>query len=334
MEKYFVLLSGESIDLAKEEIITLLNTNQCFPKGITIQDRILKFSSKEKPDLSNGALYHFICKEILTSSKNINEILEQLKAIDFKKIINDGSFCVRIKRISGFSSPSLSPYLEETIGEIIYLMTNNPVNLKNPDTLFTGIFLENEFIFGPNIGMNLRFNYNRRTPSKRDFFLPTSMHPLLARAMVNLSSPKKHYTFLDPFVGTGGILLEAEMIGCNCIGCDVSGSTIRGARKNITDKTSLIVSDCRHVPLRKIDVISTDPPYGKNSILKGEKKSLIHDFILEAKKITKSNSKICFATPDDFNFDNLKSKIKKYEYFDYYVHRSLTRRIWVIEFYF
>ena len=140
MEKYFVLLSGESIDLAKEEIITLLNTNQCFPKEITIQDRILQFSSREKPDLSNGALYHFICKEILTSSKKIEEILSRLKEVKFKKIVNDGSFCVRIKRVSGFSSPSLSPYLEETIGEIIHLMTGNPVNLKKPDTLFTGIF--------------------------------------------------------------------------------------------------------------------------------------------------------------------------------------------------
>jgi len=50
---------------------------------------------------------------------------------------------------------------------------------------------------------------------------------------VNLSSIKKGETMLDPFCGTGGIVLEAGLVGANVIGSDVEEKMIEGCKKTL-----------------------------------------------------------------------------------------------------
>ncbi|GAH56289.1 unnamed protein product, partial [marine sediment metagenome] len=57
--------------------------------------------------------------------------------------------------------------------------------------------------------------------------------PKIARALVNLSGVKEKELFLDPFCGTGGILIEAGEIGARVIGIDVQGKMVRGAEENL-----------------------------------------------------------------------------------------------------
>ncbi len=52
-----------------------------------------------------------------------------------------------------------------------------------------------------------RARLEARKVTHRPFSLPISLHPKLARALVNLARVPMGGVLLDPFCGTGGILL-------------------------------------------------------------------------------------------------------------------------------
>ena len=47
-------------------------------------------------------------------------------------------------------------------------------------------------------------------------------HPQMIRALINYMKVKEGETILDPFVGSGTAALEAQLLGINCIGVDIS----------------------------------------------------------------------------------------------------------------
>jgi len=329
MAKYFVLLSGEAVLLSQEEMLSILQANQTPVLDYSLVDRVLIIDLEGEPDLSRAALMHFVCRYVFSSSNDIDKIFKKTLAQDFTRYLSaEDSFCVRVKRVNNALAPENSPVLEREIGRIIQHQTKCEVDLKTPKVLFQGIIVEGVFVFGVVIYRNSRAEFNQRTPSKRDYFMPTSMHPLLARAMVNLSRTRPSSLFLDPFLGTGGLLIEAERIGCQCIGSDVKIAVIRGARKNVSKKSSLLVADSRWIPLRWIQCISTDPPYGKNSSVLGELKMVLEGFLKETKRLLNRDRWFCFATDSNTNHKFCTGSLNLKDY-DYYVHRSLSRRIWV-----
>ena len=72
-------------------------------------------------------------------------------------------------------------------------------------------------------------NGQERRAHQRAHNHPTSMHPLLAKAMVNLCGKK---TFIDPFCGAGGILIEGAKMGLEVLGTDISEEMIERSEKN------------------------------------------------------------------------------------------------------
>ena len=94
--------------------------------------------------------------------------------------------------------------------------------------------------------------------------------------MVNLSQVKKHQTLLDPFCGTGGILLEAGLLGAQIVGSDIEQKMIEGSKKNLEfyhlKEYRLYCADIgdisRYVP--SVDAIATDFPYARSTTTKGE----------------------------------------------------------------
>ncbi|MBI2639022.1 hypothetical protein HYW83_05530 [Candidatus Peregrinibacteria bacterium] len=78
--------------------------------------------------------------------------------------------------------------------------------------------------------------------SKRDYGKPFRdpavgmLPPKLAQIMINLANPNEiasAATILDPFCGTGTILMEAMLMGYSVIGSDKDARLIEGARQNI-----------------------------------------------------------------------------------------------------
>ena len=49
-------------------------------------------------------------------------------------------------------------------------------------------------------------------------------HPQMIRALLNIIGLNKGEIVLDPFVGSGTTALEAQLLGINCVGIDISPS--------------------------------------------------------------------------------------------------------------
>ncbi|HLH45289.1 MAG TPA: methyltransferase domain-containing protein [bacterium] len=102
-----------------------------------------------------------------------------------------------------------------------------------------------------------------------------SMPPWLARVMINLASPSPGRKLLDPFCGTGTILIEAVDSGLDAYGVDLDPSNVNGARENLnwfqtkkskTADSHVVLADSRHLtehfPEEYFDVAVTEPPFG------------------------------------------------------------------------
>jgi|SaaInlStandDraft_6_1057023.scaffolds.fasta_scaffold62578_2 tRNA G10 N-methylase Trm11 len=100
--------------------------------------------------------------------------------------------------------------------------------------------------------------------------------PKVARIMVNLAlgkDYKKDQVLLDPFCGSGNILMEAGMLKIKLIGVDINEEQLEGTRKNLNwleiksfnlfklDATQL----SKHLKT-KIDYIVTEPFMGKPNL--------------------------------------------------------------------
>jgi tRNA (guanine10-N2)-methyltransferase len=114
--------------------------------------------------------------------------------------------------------------------------------------------------------------------SKRSYLGPTSMDTELSFIMTNLGQVQKSSFVMDPFVGTGSILLSCALRGAYCMGTDIDLRVLKGKSKEENVKSNfrqyglpppeLIRSDNAiyhrhyrsHEPL--YDSIICDPPYG------------------------------------------------------------------------
>jgi len=121
-------------------------------------------------------------------------------------------------------------------------------------------------------------DWQGRSPINRPFFKPVSLDPRLARAMVNIACPEGG-KLLDPFCGTGGILLESMLSGVEAYGGDLDPEMVRGCSENLAwAKTEFVTESQAVVRMASVEHASSewadeapfdgfafDPPYGRNS---------------------------------------------------------------------
>ena len=118
-------------------------------------------------------------------------------------------------------------------------------------------------------------DWAQRTAPNRPFFKPISLDPKLARTMVNLACPEGGQ-LLDPFCGTGGLIIEGILCGFTCSGSDLAWPMVVGTRENaawaqqrggqgtfeIRNGSALELSNIWDGPF---DGFAFDPPYGRNA---------------------------------------------------------------------
>ena len=163
---------------------------------------------------------------------------------------------------------------------------------------------------------------------------PTSLHPKLARALVNLTGVEKDGVVLDPFCGAGGLLIEAGLIGCRAVGFDIDLVMLKRAKINLdyvrVKDYHLEQKDATTLS-KHFDYVVTDLPYGKNSKL--SEKDLDVLYLRFFKVLKRTNVKrVVVGLPDFIDYSKLvkKAGLKIKKEFDWYLHKSLSKRIIVV----
>jgi tRNA (guanine10-N2)-dimethyltransferase len=284
-KEHTTLPSAEALASLKAEGMetTLLNSNE----DVLIVETKPKDAGIRR--LAERLAFTFTIDELLYSCPaTIDEILQNAEN---HPLPLEGSIAIRCKNRS---SHIRSEQLIDRLGDIY--TKQKKVNLTNPDIELRAVITDSTAYLGiKKAGVDTN-HFQQRRGHLRPFLLPITLHPKIARAMVNLSQVKRQQTFLDPFCGTGGILLEAGLLGANILGSDVEQKMIDGSQKNLDfyhlKNFRLFCADigniARYAPL--VDAIATDLPYARSTTTKGEQLTKLYNRAFETiSQILKKN---------------------------------------------
>jgi len=366
--KYVFLLSGDYIDLAREEALSLFEIKKCKSLNSLLVADLNNNENEFIRIFRRLALAKSIYKFLFECK--VNDLIEAVKDFDWNSIYKD-NFCVRVHNLDNSMKNSIkiqnqkilttsksnayggNPLAEKRLAGYIWKSVKKPkVSLENPKTFVQFFIFKNKAYCGL-LAYENKEDFESRRTHLRPFTHPSSLHPKLARALVNLTGIKEKETLLDPFCGTGGFLIEAGLMGIKGIGYDIYKIMAAGCKKNlehyrikeyrIKNRNALDIND-------RFDCVATDLPYGLNSnvLLKHEKgfwkqnrlnkkiqkKGFVNNlekfylaFLMQLRKNLKKKAVIVF--PDYVNYKKLlkTSKFRIEREFSDYVHRSLSRKI-------
>jgi tRNA (guanine10-N2)-dimethyltransferase len=341
--KLFFLLSGEHETLPVSELKAILEAEGYAFKTLEKLDQVLRLEAH--PNCAEAlrrraAFTRLCCLELLNCEAEKSVILKAARSTSLREVFKDAeSFAVRVRHVKNYSSRINGMRLERKLGEIIFnIAEKSRVNLKNPDKVFIGVLTEKRFIFGVKLAELPSKKFAERRPKEKPFFHPSAMQAKLARCMVNLAKPNVGELVLDPFCGTGSTLIEAALIGCCALGLDVQRRMVRGSLKNLvhfgSNPEGVIVADARNPPIARIDVVVTDPPYGRSATtLKRTTKQIVEEVLMAVHDMMGEGRRVCMAAPKTLSIQSIGAALgyNHLESHFVYVHRSLTREIAVFE---
>jgi len=310
MQNFFVV-SGENIELAKDEIVAISKSYDKETSYETDSKLIITNSKVPWDKIDQRSTY------VRTAGKIVDTFSDLFSELDLTLLHKSDTFACRAINLSSKRIELSS--IEKTVGATIKQTSGARVSLSNPALTVYLIFTDNQDYLG----------YSTQIPAqkrpKKIIKSPFELNWKLSRAMVNLSGLNEDEVLCDPFCGTGTILLEAESMGIKSIGIDFDEKICNVAKKNIAANGyhSKIIND-RYEHIKKIsfDGIVTDLPYGISSKSSESPKKIIRDFI----SIVPKKKKIALMCKKELA-DQIELKpAKRYEI---YRHKSLTRTILV-----
>jgi tRNA (guanine10-N2)-dimethyltransferase len=255
----------------------------------------------------------------------------------FEKLLRDlaietgQTFAGRAKKVHG-GCHARNPCSQREFERLIGTMISGPVSLDNPETEYRAILSEDRCYFGKVLFCPNRGAYDLRNPGKRDFFHPGVMMPRMARTLINLTCAKNGDLLLDPFCGTGGILIEAEMLGMRTLGSDFDPMMICGSRQNV-NSSDLMLADATDLPFghQSLDAVVTDFPYGQSVCIKkaDTMANLYADAMDEIRRVLKTGRRAVVVTHQDIS-GIASHHMTVLQHHEQRVHKSLTRRVLVL----
>ncbi|MGA1822201.1 MAG: hypothetical protein ACMUIG_06720 [Thermoplasmatota archaeon] len=331
-----VCLSGENPELSVGELKGAL---KALDGKIRIEERIdpvVLLSGPPPRGLAERMGYCYFAGTVAVKAPaDIDPILEGVSAL-LRNHPVEGSISFRVK--SRNPSPDLSSgrifkRIEEMIGGGRWRMRH-----RDPDSRFFVTVNDQAFI-GWIDGETDRSGMLKRRGSHMPFQRPVVMDPRLARAMVNLSGLSPGSTFLDPFMGPGGLIIEGGELGLKGIGIERDPAIFRGALQNIRETghasgINAILGDSRKIgcdpdlpDLSGIDGIITDPPFGRSAGTMGvDPDRLLHDVLGATRKYLKKGSPLVLDAGDPEKIRNI-SGFRLESQYSVRVHKSLTRYV-------
>lgn len=299
----------------------------------TVLEKRAQVAVAECPDPDGAhrlALAHGVCEYLGECAPDIHSFRRVLRDC---AIETDRPFSGRVRKVHAGNLTLVNRCSQREFEELIGTMISGPVDLKSPKEEYRAILSEDRCYFGRLLFTIDRGLYEKRNPGKRVFFHPGVMMPRMARALVNISCSSPGDLLLDPFCGTGGTLIEAEMLKIDAIGSDCDPLIIDGSRQNVHAGT-LMVADVTSLPLRdaSVDAVVTDFPYGQSvSIRKEDTMERLYDDALgELRRVLRRGGRAVVVTHKDISEIAARHMgiVQRHEQ---RVHKSLTRKILVLE---
>jgi tRNA (guanine10-N2)-dimethyltransferase len=244
--------------------------------------------------------------------------------------IPEGTFAVRARRYGGMMRNVDTQDLTGKLGKV--LSKNNDVSLKDPDIEVRMLISDKIHVFICDVDVD-RTEFEMRKVSERPFSSPISLHPKYARASINLTGVRNGGIVLDPFCGTGGIVMEAASMGMRAIASDLDERMVSGCTENMEHYSLKLydsdILDIGDIPNRftDVDAVVTDPPYGRSAHTAGEDSKSIH-----ARAMTSVNAclrdggRAAVVLPYMLHTDVMTTE----DVFVQRVHRSLSRHYHVL----
>jgi tRNA (guanine10-N2)-dimethyltransferase len=327
-ERYLFELGGENTELGKYEALELLKTENYSPELILDCEKIvvIEVSGKIKARVVQRLAMTKRLSRIIFYDKaeEIDAVVKKIDEIDIGKC----SFAIR----SINKKKNSETILAKKLGEKVPL--RNKINLTMPDVKI--------LYYSDKVSIVSIWNKKKETYYKkclehhikhRPFFSPISIHPRIARSMVNLSNCSLKHKIIDPFCGTGGILIEIANMEIEGIGIDILDKMVEystGNLKHYNLTAEIIKGDIQKLEDCEIDAIVTDPPYGISTTTQGEgvDELMLRSLSLFSEKL-KSGQRLVMAIskPELVQSKNFRMLYQ----FEWYIHKSLTRNIMVME---
>ncbi len=321
MTTYIFLLSEEHPELPSAEAKAVLDAEDIDHDVEKQKDRMLFVDADaiSEEDVDRLAMT-FEAGELLHTFQP-----DQYQKLAAKQISTNDTFAVRKQYLDDTEAPD---ELEQNVGRIIDKHSDGHVDLDSPDTMFR-IYLYDATAYLCRITADIdRSAFEQRQNQFRPFSSPVTVHPRLARTLLNLSGVPRDGTVLDPFCGTGGILIEAALIGCDVYGLDIQNEMVDGTQKNLDafDRNGDIrhgsIADIQNIfgDTLPVDAVVTDLPYGKASKVTDDPTDTFLDVLDD---LTTDDGTTVFMTDRD-DIDGYDPE------FEIYVHRSLNRYVYIV----
>lgn len=319
--RIWIELSGEHPTLPRAESLAAFEAEGIRVGDLSWSTKFLRAVVTVPIDraLPRIGLAHFICEEI--SSGTFDEVLAAAKALD----LGGRHFRIRAR--------SLVPHIQTKpfVGAIgARIARTGKVDLVHPEIEFR-LLIGEEFLLGRVIHVVDRASMEARKVTHRPFSLPISLHPKFARAIVNLTRVPGGGTLVDPFSGTGGIVLEARALGMRAVGADVRRSMAvgaRGALRRLGTAADFVIADAGRGPWKAgaVDGIATDPPYGRAASTKGEQPLKLYDRAFASiAELLPTGAYAAAVLPTEDSIDVVGRHLELVERHSLRVHKSLTR---------
>jgi tRNA (guanine10-N2)-dimethyltransferase len=243
----------------------------------------------------------------------------------------EGTVAVRARDVRGSSGVDTQAAERELGGVLVD--RGFAVDLDDPDHELRALFSGDICYLAWLTAESVR-DYGDRKPTDRPFFQPGSMDPLLARAVCNLARVDPGDRVLDPMCGTGGVLIEAGLLGARPVGTDAQAKMVGGARRNLAhflDDFEVARADATSLPLRddSVDAVVFDAPYGRQSRIEThDLADLVGGALAEVRRVVDGR---CVLVADrDWRDEARAAGWTVESRFERRVHRSLTRYVLVL----
>lgn len=323
--RIWIELSGEHPTLPRAEALAAFEAEGVQLREVSWSSKVLRLNAVGAVARAAArlGLAHVVCEELAHGD------LQDLRAFARSVELGGKTFRTRARSFGvGLDRSAVEGPLGADFGK------TGRVDLVSPSLDFR-VLVGEEFLLGRVLHRVDRHGMETRTVTHRSFRLPISLHPKLARALVNLSRVPTGGLLVDPFCGTGGIVLEAARIGLRPVAADIRRSMLVGARRSLRGlgaESAYLVADAGRGPWRPASLagIAADPPYGRASSSRGEPVLRLYDRAFRSFAVALPPGRYAAVVlPSDEAVEVGQQHLELIERHTMRVHKSLVRNFCV-----